>query len=563
MHRRCSPFGVPLILFAVIAAIFSAAFSGCRTETENTPPRAEVILEAGLESAWGETLAAHPPPEGIDLLFLAGADEASPPAEQRAADGSAPEASERNRDGAPDGTAPEARIVVSRTGYGSWNEVVGLARKEGSAVLGITAYVPVTDLLDSAFDTSTADAAAGVYPLKAYGSVRLPEKGLSVDGRYPGDPEYPLYRGVLATIRPYLGDASDESGGVGSGEVAEGTGTEKGSESGDPGTSEKLRRWLEAVPLPSPPAPPVWTAGVGDIMPGRGVDWTLTGFDDGIERIFSDTLPLLRGADITLGNLETVISRAGERIAKSYNFRSPPEVLGPLREAGFDYLSLTNNHCFDYGPEGFLDTLEALDAAGILTSGAGKDEAEARKPVELNRGGTPLRILSVGAYPREANGFDGSRTARATEEGAGILWADSPVTAAEILREVCSPESFDIVMVHGGYEWQSLPSPDQAALYRSFVDSGADLVLGSHPHVLQPLEAYRGGLIAFSLGNFIFPGMGETLYGEESMILRVGITGTNIGYVEVHPVRIRGRFIGLDRTDTIKKRFFALSRNRF
>ena len=518
----------PSPLASLTAGILLLAASGCRSEAELPPPRTEVLLETGLEAVWEKILAADPPPEGIELVFVPA--DVSP-----GADG--PE--ER---GTPEESAPEARLVVSRTGFVTWSAIRELAEGDTTAVLEISAYVPVTELLDPAVDISRAEAVRGGYPLLPYGSVRPPGKGLSVEGRYPGDKKYPLYRGVIAELEETLEGNLD---------------TEK------PGAFEKFRLWLEAVPLPPPPAPPVWTAAVGDIMPGRGVDWTLTGFDDGIERIFSDTLPLLQGADITLGNLETVISKAGKRVAKSYNFRSPPEVLRPLHEAGFDYLSLTNNHCFDYGTEGFLDTLEALETAGILTSGAGRNESEARRAVELTRGGTPIRILSVGAYPREANGFDGSRTARAGTDKPGILWADSPESAVEILEGVCTPESFDIVMVHGGHEWRSVPSPDQVALYRSFVDNGADLVLGSHPHVLQPMEVYRGSIIAYSLGNFIFPGMEEPLYGEETIILKVGITGTDTAYVEVHPVRIRGRFIGLDTSGTIQKRFFELSGNRF
>ncbi|MFP4564721.1 MAG: CapA family protein, partial [Spirochaetia bacterium] len=482
------------LLFLAVPVLLLSAF-GCRSEAELPPPRAEVFLETGLEAAWERTLAAYPLPEGIDLVLVS---------DNGGTGGKGPE----GRGNAVE-NAPKARLILSRTGFATLSGIVELAERKNTALLGINAYVPVTKLLDPVQDIGTADAKSGGYPLLPYGSVRPPGKGMSVEGRYPGDPDYPLYRGVVAELKGEPGES--------------------------PGTFERLGRWMEGIPTPEPPAPPVWIAAVGDIMPGRGVDWTLTGFDDGIERIFSDTLPLLQGADITLGNLETVISKAGKRIAKSYNFRSPPEVLIPLREAGFDYLSLTNNHCFDYGTDGFLETLEALDAAGILTSGAGRNEEEARKAVEIVRGETPIRILSAGAYPREANGFDGSRTARAGTDKPGILWADSPETAAEILAGVCTEESFDIVMVHGGHEWQSLPSPDQVALYRSFVDDGADLVIGSHPHVLQPMEVYRGSIIAYSLGNFIFPGMEETLYGEETMILRVGITGTSIAYAEVHP----------------------------
>ena len=104
------------------------------------------------------------------------------------------------------------------------------------------------------------------------------------------------------------------------------------------------------------------------------------------------------------------------------------------------------------------------------------------------------------------------------------------------------------------------PSESQRALYRRFIDSGADLVLGHHSHVVQGLEAYRGRLIAYSLGNFVFPGMFGTDYGEESLFLRVGVVDGAIRYVEPVPVRIDHQVISIDRTGAILERLRAETR---
>ena len=174
--------------------------------------------------------------------------------------------------------------------------------------------------------------------------------------------------------------------------------------------------------------PVAWIAAVGDVMPARGVDVLLAG-QNGLERVFGDTLPLLPGADQVLANLEGAATRRGEKASKSFTFRFDPAVLGSLARAGFSYLSLTNNHTFDYGEQGFLDTLAALAASGIATSGAGRDEEQAWKPAQLEAGDTRVRILSFGAYPVDRTGFDGRRTARAGQAKPGILWLDEQSAA--------------------------------------------------------------------------------------------------------------------------------------
>jgi poly-gamma-glutamate synthesis protein (capsule biosynthesis protein) len=174
-------------------------------------------------------------------------------------------------------------------------------------------------------------------------------------------------------------------------------------------------------------------------------------------------------------------------------------------------------------------------------------------------------VLSVGAYPVERSGFDGARTTAAGPEKAGVLWADARNPAArraalEAMREAFGPDTFDIVMVHGGAEWATRPSGSQRELYRSFVDAGADLVLGHHSHVVQGVESYEGALIAYSLGNFVFPGMYVTEYGEESVLLRVGVVDNTIVYVDPVPVRINHQLLSLDRGAAMLERFVAGTR---
>jgi poly-gamma-glutamate synthesis protein (capsule biosynthesis protein) len=297
-------------------------------------------------------------------------------------------------------------------------------------------------------------------------------------------------------------------------------------------------------------------AAVGDLMLGRGVDTLLLGSSSGIEKVFGDFLPLLQSQDLTLGNLEGALTNRTLKTPKAYNFRFSPKILAPLMRAGFGYLAPANNHVFDYGEAGLIDTITALEEAAMPASGIGRNLSEAARPWRGRTGGLEVQILSLGAYPAEGGGFDGLRDAAARADRPGILWGGDDALSS--MRGNFSPDTFDIVLAHGGFEWQNEPSRAQILLYRSFIDAGADLVLGSHPHVLQAAETYRGRLILYSLGNFIFPGMDETRYGEESLLLALGLYQGEVRYAEFHPARLDGRRVFRDKSGEVLKRFLLL-----
>jgi poly-gamma-glutamate synthesis protein (capsule biosynthesis protein) len=379
--------------------------------------------------------------------------------------------------------------------------------------------VPLHDLRVSVTEEEAATGAVPVAPLL---DIAPPRRGVAVDGRYPTDPDYPLVEEVYVTV------ATEDA---------------------------TLRAWQAGIPSAAPAKPIVWISAVGDMMLSRGIDRALLSGDAGIQRTFADTLPILQEADLLLGNLEGAVTRRGTPAEKSYTFRFPPEVLSPLGRVGFDYVSLTNNHAYDYGEPGFLDTLDNLSRSEIATSGAGRSLEEARRSWDTTVRGQPVHVLSLGAYPRERNGFDGLRQASARDDRAGILWATDQLIAD--LPELLSGAGFTIVMVHGGQEWAERPTEGQRRLYRQLANAGADLVVGSHPHVVQGLEGYRGSLIAYSLGNFLFNGMQQTRYGEESVILTVGAHEGAIRYVEPKPVQISGPRVSLDKSGSILERLSA------
>lgn len=282
---------------------------------------------------------------------------------------------------------------------------------------------------------------------------------------------------------------------------------------------------------------------VGDIMVSRGVEDILMEDEDNLEKVFSTTLPILQNADFTMGNLEGAVTDLSKRTFKTYTFKFNKKVLPSLKKAGFDYLMLTNNHCYDYGEEGFKDTLAALKEYNIPTSGAGYNKNEAEEFFTTEIKGQKFAIISVGAYPTEKSGFNGKTMASATENRAGILWQSDQVLAD--VNDWSKKGYTVLVNVHGGEEYVLTPSKSQREFYQSLIDHGAKVVYGSHPHVLQPTEWYKDGLIVYSMGNFVFPGMGNMPNATKTELVKIGFSQGKIVYLEQYPAVIKNTKVEL------------------
>jgi poly-gamma-glutamate synthesis protein (capsule biosynthesis protein) len=211
----------------------------------------------------------------------------------------------------------------------------------------------------------------------------------------------------------------------------------------------------------------------------------------------------LLGADITIANLEGALTERGESWPKGYNFRTPPRFASGLRDAGFDLVSLANNHTMDYGAVGLTDTLASLDAVGVRRVGAGASIAEASAfvVVEAPNG---LRVAFIGCAdsPTESGGF-AIRDWAATPTTPGLMICDDASLAAAVSS---ARESADFVIVtpHAGDEYRTAPNATQRRIAATALAAGADAYIGHHAHVVQPVEQRGGQLIAWGLGNFIF-----------------------------------------------------------
>ncbi len=282
---------------------------------------------------------------------------------------------------------------------------------------------------------------------------------------------------------------------------------------------------------PPPPDQPRETTLflVGDIMLDRGVEHYIREKGDW-RWPFLEIADFLQEADLLFGNLESMISDQGSDLGSVYSFRADPRTMAGLELAGFDVLSVANNHSFDYGRPAFEDTLRRLREANIEYVGGGFNQKEAHAPVVKTVNQTKIGFLGYSGV--------GSPLWQAGQE-SGIAWMDSQ--RLEILaRDIQSAQKeTDILIVsfHFGEEYQKQPNEEQRTLAEAAIDYGADLVAGHHPHVIQPLEKYQDGWIAYSLGNFVF----DQYFSEETMraaILKATIKNKTIDQAVLIPTRL-------------------------
>lgn len=283
--------------------------------------------------------------------------------------------------------------------------------------------------------------------------------------------------------------------------------------------------------------PAEWTslAVAGDFMLARGVARAMR--ENGTLYPIEKVRAHLAAADLAFANLESPIGETGRALpGKQIWFRAAPEAIEILTAAGLDGVTVANNHIMDYDEENFLETLERLKAAGIPWTGGGRDLAEAREPLVLEARGVRIAFLGYSEFADLFFDWDYPRSFAATEERPGVP-AIREDWLAEDIAKARSRADVVAVTLHWGLEFQNYPSEEQQRLARYMIDQGADLVLGYHPHAIQGFELYGGGVIAYSLGNFIMDRQ-DTDLARESMILDFMVGRDGVKQVEVRPVWI-------------------------
>jgi poly-gamma-glutamate capsule biosynthesis protein CapA/YwtB (metallophosphatase superfamily) len=289
---------------------------------------------------------------------------------------------------------------------------------------------------------------------------------------------------------------------------------------------------------PTPVEPPARTTLtiVGDIMLGRGVTGT---------RALAPMADRLAAADITVGNLESTLAELGppRQDPVTDSFYAPPGVRVDLRAAGFDALSLANNHTGDFGADSLVRTVELLRDRGIRTFGAGRDLAQARRAAVVERHGVRFGFLgfnAIGETPEAGPGRPGALSVSMPPRTGPL----DPVELDRVLddvRRLHRQVDVVVVMPHWGAQYTHRPEPIQHQVARELVRAGADLVVGGHPHWVQGAERIGGALVVHSLGNFVFDMdfMPQTM---EGLVLEATFLGDRLVAARFVPYRMGADF---------------------
>lgn len=264
----------------------------------------------------------------------------------------------------------------------------------------------------------------------------------------------------------------------------------------------------------------------GDVLLDRGVRGAMTAARDPLLP-FRGLKPLLTGADVVLANLECPLASSCAPIPKPFSFRGDPELAPVLRQAGFTALSLANNHAYDCGREALLETAAHLEAAGILPVGAGADLEAARRGRRLTVRGIRLALLAFVDMPLEG-------LMPLADRPGPALWdqeaSPAAVAAARGAADVV------VVSLHWGGEYSPVPAPEQQRIAALLATAGADVIVGHHPHVVQPVERVGRTLVFYSLGNLVFDPLREE--AAAGLLARLRFTTAGLNEASIAPTRI-------------------------
>lgn len=291
---------------------------------------------------------------------------------------------------------------------------------------------------------------------------------------------------------------------------------------------------LDALARPEPP--PLRVTFTGDLIPARCVYAEMRRLND-YAAPFRRVADRLSSADLTIGSMDAALSDKGTPIGcvETFSLLAPAEVVQGYQLAGFDAITIAANHAKDCGVSScgdaaFLDTLARLRAAGIQPAGGGRTLAEARLPAVVSAGGVRFAIL----------GYDDiAPYYHADDQSPGAAGLDA-ATLADDIRAAKAAADVVVVMPHWGVEYTADPTPRQRDLARIAITSGATMVVGNHPHVVQAALPVGDGYVAFGLGNFVFD-QDWSVETTEGVVLEATFRGSTLAAVRFLPHHIVGR----------------------
>ena len=298
------------------------------------------------------------------------------------------------------------------------------------------------------------------------------------------------------------------------------------------------------APAPTPPAPApaparrITIMAVGDVLFGRYADRKT--YEPVVAARhgdpFVEVAPILRRADLALANIESPVLHEPDEFGVNgrLTFRAEPADLAKIEAAGFDIVSFANNHALNFGEQGVRESLEHVGRTGLRTVGVGLDQAQADAPALVEVGGVRVAVLGRTIW------LNGRRAPRKDAFISYVSDQEMQEPLVEAVRAVRASAVADVIIVfiHWGYEGKSRAANHQRWAAQAMIDAGAHLVIGHHPHVVHEIERYGDGLIAYSLGNFLFDNghmaQRRTVILEAALEVEGGVA--RVADVELHPV---------------------------
>lgn len=267
-------------------------------------------------------------------------------------------------------------------------------------------------------------------------------------------------------------------------------------------------------------------AFTGDVLLDRGVRQQIQ--RGGIEHLFTSVSPLFHQVDATVINLECPVTSVHSPLHKKYIFRAEPAWMEVLAKTGVSHAALANNHSMDQGRSGLTDTYHHLLSAGITPIGYGETASVSCQPVLIKKENIHVALFNSVTLPLENWVY--------LENAPGICQQPIEEMEEEIKNfKRKNPESYVVVILHWGIEYQSSPTLSQRKGAHRLIRAGADAIIGHHPHVIQKEEYFEGKPIFYSLGNFVFDQRKQET--SQSMIVQLNFTSTGCS-VKLHPVTI-------------------------
>ncbi|MBN2403389.1 MAG: CapA family protein [Spirochaetes bacterium] len=288
----------------------------------------------------------------------------------------------------------------------------------------------------------------------------------------------------------------------------------------------------------------------GDLMLDWGIQEVIT--EHGPDYPVKNIKDFLHSFDYRFCNLECPISdKEDPRPEKKFVFRGRPEHIALLKSAGINGVSLANNHACDYGKDGLLDTIDNLSKNGIGSAGAGRDMGAAHLPLTITINGINLAVLAYSSIAYSDSFAD--------KDNPGVARAKIELITDDI-KQYKAFNDFIIVSIHWGFEYSEYPEPKDIKLAHAIIKSGADAIIGHHPHIFQGIEIYEGKPIFYSLGNFVFGSINEN--AMENILVEIYLLKDKIKSLRIFPINGNGNtdtpfqytlLKGIHAVETLKK----------